>query len=91
MQNPDIRYQCQCGFPCYSEEQEIYHRQRLCLAIRRVLFVFVARERLGLRHHREILVGGIALRRLIDTQSLSRSRCTCPQRPSSCPIHTQTA
>ena len=89
MQNQGIRYRCACGFPCYSEEQEIYHRQRLCLAIRRMLSVFVARERLGLCDHRGIVVGGIALRRLIDTQSLPRFQCTCPRRPSSCPIHTQ--
>ena len=57
---PKPRY-CECGFPCYTLDQEIYHRAGTCLAIRRMLGVIAARERCGQRDHVGIQVDGLLL------------------------------
>lgn len=55
---PKPRYHCECGFRCYTIDQEMYHRDGTCLAIRRMLGVIAARERLGHRDHAGIQVDG---------------------------------
>ncbi len=60
------RYRCECGFPCYSEGQESYHRDGLCLAIRRVVNVMSARERCGVENHVGLDVNGIVLQQRLS-------------------------
>lgn len=64
--SPRPRYRCECGFPCFSEGQESYHRDGMCLAIRRVLNVMSARERCGIENHVGLDVNGIVLQQRLS-------------------------
>ncbi len=82
-----LRYRCKCGFPCYSEGQEQYHRDGVCLAIRRMVSVMAARERNGRRDHIGLDVGGMRLQRMIGATHADADRCTCAVFGDSCPVH----
>lgn len=58
---PKPLYHCECGFQCYTLDQEMYHRDGTCLSIRRMLGVIAARERLGHRDHAGIQINGFLL------------------------------
>ena len=61
-QNPPLpRYRCECGFPCYSQGQESYHRDKACLATRSMLNVMSARSRLGHDDHTGLETNGLIL------------------------------
>ncbi len=87
------RYRCECGFPCYTVEQEAYHRDRACLAIRRMVGVIGARERCGRYDHAGLKVNGITLWPLShhDSVSMTGYECTCPHVTATCPVHTRAA
>jgi hypothetical protein len=58
---PLLRYRCECGFPCYSQGQENYHRDGACIAIRRMLNVMAARIRLGHDDHIGLETSGVVV------------------------------
>ena len=64
--SPRPRYRCKCGFSCFSEGQESYHRDGVCLAIRRVMNVMSARERCGIQNHVGLDVNGIVLQQRLS-------------------------
>jgi len=88
MSEGSLLYRCSCGFPCYSEGQEAYHRSRACISVKRVLAVVAARERSGHQVHVGVEVNGLVLRRML-TQEGGELACSCQFGP--CPIHQQAA
>ncbi len=66
MSKSQLRYRCECGFPCFSEGQESYHRDGMCLAIRRVVNVMSARERCGVEDHVGLDVNGVVLQQRLS-------------------------
>lgn len=83
-----ILYRCSCGFPCYSDGQERYHRSGVCLAVKRVLAVVSARERAGQQLHLGVEVDGLVLRQMLTPEGREVT-CSCQFGP--CPIHQQAA
>lgn len=57
MNNSQPIFTCECGFLCYSEEQVDYHKSGDCKAIRCVVGVMQARERVGNYNHEGLRVG----------------------------------
>ena len=92
MAKHEPQYRCECGFPCYTVAQEAYHRDRACLAIRRMVGVIGARERCGRYDHAGLQVNGITLWPLSDTADrVMGYDCTCFHGKATCPVHTRAA
>lgn len=74
MAQAPVRFECSCGFRCYSTDQEWYHRAGICRTLRRILGVIAARERQGLRTHDGVQIGGFVLRQMAVESDGSRPR-----------------
>ena len=85
-----LGYRCKCGFPCYSAGQVEYHRDGVCLAIRRMVSVMVARERCGHREHTGLEVAGMRLQRAARPRPPPQPQPTSSSTSTSTSISTAT-